>query len=157
MITIYEGPDGTGKTTAAFQHVRYSDAQYIHNWCKPQNEVDTLSEIMKELILIESGKDIVMDRSYILSEYIYSKVLKRHSWLNDNTLFYFAEMLNRVGAKVILYLFKDIKHLKIKEEDKDLPFEELNSCYDLIITSFLAIDNIEVIYIDDREKTNENS
>lgn len=157
MTTIYEGVDGSGKTTDAFQQIRYSDEQYIHNWCKPKNEIDTNSEVMKEIMLIKSGFDIVMDRSYILSEYIYSKILRRKSYVTENTFFSFIRLLNAYDVKVKLYLAKDITLLKQKDEDKELPTEELNNYYKLIFTNWARLDNLEVIYIDDREQKDEDS
>ena len=154
MITIYEGVDGTGKTTQAFKEARSNpEAIVLHNWSKPKTIIDINSETSKELLLIENvSDDLIFDRSFIFSEYIYAKVLGRKTELTLDNLKVFVSLLNRKNAVVKLLYFTDINSLKAKAnaEDNKLPLEELNTAYIQLMLKELSINNLVLEEIDRR-------
>lgn len=146
MITIYEGVDGIGKTTAAIKQLEKNiGSHYIHNWASPSNTVDQNSEETKELLLVSSANDIIMDRSYIISEYVYSKVLGRESAVTDAKISSYINILNNFKVKVKLFLFSDMRALNVKPEDAHLPFDELNEMYAKVFEMHNC-ENLEIIW-----------
>lgn len=61
-LTIFEGPDGSGKTTAAMAFAVMTGAQYIHFG----PDVDTAEQYAREMLPVLFGKkDIVFDRCWM--------------------------------------------------------------------------------------------
>jgi thymidylate kinase len=74
-ITIFEGPDGGGKSTAAKDFAAATDADYIH--FPAVKKIQQLSRIYVEAALpaLKGERDVVFDRSW-LSETPYGKVFR---------------------------------------------------------------------------------
>jgi len=149
MSIIFEGVDGTGKTTTANDILKfYGDYFYIHNWSKPKNEIDISSEITKEFILLQSPTRLLFDRSFIISEYVYSNILGRKSIITFEHIQAFEVIVNQYKHAVQLFIFEDIKKLNFKKEDKNLPFAELNALYIKLFTEQIKINNFILNIID---------
>ena len=75
-LTIFEGPDGVGKTTLAKEYARRSGAEYIHLGAFPE-VTSGLARFYVEAITpaVRGGSDIVLDRSW-LSEKPYGEVFR---------------------------------------------------------------------------------
>lgn len=150
MSVIFEGVDGTGKTTKALKLKNDRPIfQYIHNWAKPKKEIDILSEITKEMILMSSPSHIILDRSYIISEFVYATVLKRPTYV---TLWHVKNLINIINKNhhvINLLCYTDITALKYKSEDIDLPHNALNSMYMDLFLNILSVDSLitEVINV----------
>lgn len=152
MSIIFEGPDGVGKTTKANSFISFNNEYvYIHNWAKPTNKIDQESEIAKELLLLSSGHKLVIDRSYILSEFVYANVLQRKSIVTLAYIKRIVEIINSNNHTVNLILFRNKENLIVKDEDKHLPFEQINSAYYKLFKS-LAFNKLIVEYVEDREE-----
>lgn len=151
MSIIFEGVDGTGKTTNARQFMIFNrHYAYIHNWTKPKNNIDILSETTKEILLLESPFDLLIDRSFIISEYIYAHILGRKTPITFDYIKEFVKLINRKKHTIKLFTFTNFDSLRIKEEDKDLPFEDLNKAYIELLNYQVKIDNLIVENIDER-------
>jgi thymidylate kinase len=72
-ITIYEGPDGGGKTTAAVAFARKSGALYVHNGPFIGEAYITHHYLNGMAPALMGLHDVVMDRCWI-SEFIYGVV-----------------------------------------------------------------------------------
>jgi thymidylate kinase len=103
-ITIFEGPDGGGKSTAARAHAAKTGARYIH--CGPFPGVKSIGRLYLEAMApaLEGYQAVVMDRCWI-SEGIYGLV---HRGGLDRLGVASRRMLERVAmrchAEVLLYL-----------------------------------------------------
>ncbi len=151
MSLIFEGVDGTGKTTNIQQFMLFNRYyMYVHNWSKPTNKIDVLSEVTKEILLLDSEHNIMFDRSFIVSEYIYAHVLKRETPITFDYIKEFVALINRRGHTIKLFYFNHFDSLRIKEEDKDLPFEALNKAYMDLFTSQVQVDKLILENIDER-------
>lgn len=151
MSIIFEGVDGTGKTTAAKSWCNfYSSYGYIHNFAKPSKPDDIRSEMFKEITLLMSPNDFVLDRSYIISEYIYATVLNRPTVITLEHLFNFTKLLNMYEHTVMLYTYLNLDNVHYKEEDAKLPFTALNAYYIEIVQHTLPIEKRIVTLIDNR-------
>lgn len=76
-VTIFEGPDGSGKSTAAQEYARLNAARYIHHG--PYKEVgDGLARMFLESMLpaLLGYQDVVLDRCW-LSEPIYGRAFRK--------------------------------------------------------------------------------
>lgn len=76
-VTIFEGPDGSGKSTAAQEYARLNAARYIHHG--PYKEVgDGLARMFFESMLpaLLGYQDVVLDRCW-LSEPIYGRAFRK--------------------------------------------------------------------------------
>jgi hypothetical protein len=149
MSVIFEGVDGIGKTTKALKLIGEEPMfRYIHNWAKPKTELNILSEITKELILLDSPIHLAIDRSYIISEFIYSTILNRPTSITIEHVKEFVDIVNKQEHIVNIMCYLNIDMLNIEPEDKDLPFEELNKMYMSLFTDKLTIDNLVIDVID---------
>jgi DNA polymerase III delta prime subunit len=75
-VFVFEGPDGTGKTTLAMALSRRIGATYIHHGSYPQAGDDLLAIYTVSMIpAVSMVVDVVMDRSW-LSEKIYGHVYR---------------------------------------------------------------------------------
>lgn len=74
-LTIYEGPDGSGKTTAAKSYAEATGALYIHHG--PYQGEELIHEHYVRSMLFAAGgqRDVVMDRCW-LSEPIYGAAFR---------------------------------------------------------------------------------
>lgn len=141
MSIIFEGVDGIGKTTNIRQFQLFNPGfMYIHHWAKATNKVDILSEATKEILLLESDYNILFDRSFIISEYIYTSILGRKTIIDFGYVKELVSLINRKGHTVKLFCFKNKNVLTIKDEDKNLPFEKLNNAYRSLF-SILKLNN----------------
>lgn len=100
-LTIFEGPDGAGKTTAAEAYAaqvrRRRGAEVLVVHCGPLLEHDSISLVCHYLDLIKPAfldkQEIVMDRSW-LSEPIYGPIKRDGSRLTKQLV----DFLNEVGS-----------------------------------------------------------
>lgn len=105
LITIFEGPDGSGKSTAAKNYALRTNAHYVH--MGPLKHVTTgLSRLYVEAMLpaLLGYQSVVMDRCW-LSEPIYGQAFRGGA---DRQQFEDRKMLERLamrcGAVVVLCL-----------------------------------------------------
>jgi hypothetical protein len=152
MSIIFEGVDGTGKTTRAkeFPRIYTGHYDYIHNHDKTRKPVDIESEVTKEMLLMTYCDKILFDRSYIISEYIYSKVLRRETPVTLDYVKALIELINLRSHTVNLFVFKDRDKLILKDEDSKLPFIELNNAYLQLFDIDVKVERMAVVIIDDR-------
>ena len=75
-LTIFEGPDGGGKTTAAEKYAKETGAQYVHFGPLPHVK-DSLARVYVEAMMpaILGLQDVVFDRSW-LSEIPYGTAFR---------------------------------------------------------------------------------
>lgn len=141
MSLIFEGVDGTGKTTNTKQFMMFNqNYMYIHNWTKPKNNTDILSETTKEILLMDSPNNILFDRSFIISEYVYATVLGRETPITFEYVQDLVELINRRKHTLKLFYFDDSSALHIKPEDSSLPFNLLNEMYLEIFTNKVRVE-----------------
>ncbi len=158
MSVIFEGVDGVGKTTEAKGFLAISPGHYyVHNWAKPTKDVDIISEVTKELLLLQSPEKIIFDRSFIISEYVYSHVLGRKSPVTMDVIVILKNIINLYDHTLKLFTYSDITDLRYKEHDKHLPFDELNNAYTELIINQLDIKNLLLENISKREVIYENN
>ena len=76
-ITIFEGPDGSGKTTLAKRYAERMGACYRHHGPCPQITEEHLLKIYVEMMLpaLLGYQDVVLDRAW-LSEQVYGLVIR---------------------------------------------------------------------------------
>lgn len=151
MSVIFEGVDGVGKTTKALRLLHKEPRfRYIHNWAKPRTEINMLSEVTKELILLTSPIHIILDRSYIISEFVYSTILNRTTSITFEHVKELIDVINKQGHIINLMYYINIDALKFKSEDIDLPFNSLNEMYISLLTNELSINHLIITIIDNR-------
>ena len=151
MSIIFEGVDGVGKTTNIQEFIVLNKYfLYIHNWAKPKNKTDILSEVTKEILLLDSNHHILFDRSFIISEYVYAHIMQRETPVTLQYVQELIDLINRKNHILKLFYFKNFESLRIKEEDKDLPFEKLNDLYLNLFTNQVKIQNLMLENIDER-------
>jgi hypothetical protein len=151
MSIIFEGVDGTGKTTNIKQFMMFNrNYKYVHNWTKPKNKTDILSEATKEILLLNDSFNVLLDRSFIISEYIYSTVLDRETPITFEYVQKLVELMNRKDHTLKLFYFYDIESLVIKSEDIDLPFNKLNDLYLETFTNRVRLTKLLLENIDER-------
>ena len=143
MSVIFEGVDGVGKTTKALNLMNKEPIfRYIHNWAKPKKEVDILSEVTKEMILLTSPIKMVLDRSYIISEFVYATVLGRQTYVTIEHVKALVHVINEHHHIVNLLCYTDHSALKCDPIDMNLPHDILNSFYMDLFLNILGVDNL---------------
>jgi len=76
-LTIFEGPDGSGKTTAAKTYAGHCDARYVHLGTLSGVTENALGRIYLESMLpaLLGYQDVVLDRSW-MSEWVYGASMR---------------------------------------------------------------------------------
>jgi len=157
MSAIIEGVDGTGKTTFAKNWLLLNpDYFYVHNYTKPKREDDFISEASKEMLILRNH-DVVMDRSFIISEYVYSTVLERDTYIDSDRLLSYIYYVNMQKHTLVLCTYRDIKNVVLKEEDKWLPIKELSALYTYLFIESKLINLTDIRYIEDQINTEEQN
>jgi len=101
-VTIFEGPDGSGKTTAATKYAEETDAKLVH--CGPFQGLTSkgLPRMYLEAMLpaLLGYQDVVMDRCW-LSEPIYGRVFRGADRLGAATRRLIERVAMRCDARVV--------------------------------------------------------
>lgn len=151
MSLIVEGVDGTGKTTFSGEWlVLNNEYIYMHNYVKPDNERDRMSECAKELLITKFVMvPYIMDRSFIISEYVYATVLGRKTNVTLDSIKLLIDTLNDNKDTLVLCTYHDYNSLIIKPEDKWLPHDELNRLYMQLFTKEFKVHRLMLRYIEE--------
>ena len=159
-ITIFEGPDGAGKTTVARAYVELTGARYVHFDAMPRINKG-LGRIYVEAMLpaLLGYQDVVMDRSW-LSEAPYAAIFRDG---NVRTSLASRRMLERLalrcGAVVVqcyppweavLASYRARRHLEMLESE-----EQLRHVYELYATRTTGLATVTYDYTTaDKDLTN---
>lgn len=129
-LTIFEGPDGSGKTTAAKAFAEQTGARYVHFSALPRVS-DSLGRIYVEAMLpaLLGYQDVVFDRSW-LSEVPYGTAFREgYDRLGDASRRMLERLAFRCGAVVVRCdpgwasvkaSFLARKHLEMLDNDNQL-------------------------------------
>ena len=146
-LTIFEGPDGGGKTTLAKQYANATGAKYVHFPSLP-NVHTGLGRMYVEAMLpaLEGYQDVVFDRSW-LSERIYGYAFREGSdRLGIASIRMLERLAMRCGAIVInclppyqtvLETFLARKHLEMLDDDYQL--KEVHDSYEKMESSLCML------------------
>ena len=156
MILILEGPDGTGKTTFANKLIEFYKSNsvrhiYIHNKHIPTSYDDAMVEADAELTLLKkavaSEEVLIMDRSFILSEYVYSQVLEREIYISESMV---DALINLCMANNIIMHYFSFLHKPYCEDssDKFLPHKDLRKAYENLFNRFSRHMYVHTSFID---------
>lgn len=157
-LTIFEGPDGGGKTTLAMKYAKANGAKYVHFPSLP-NVHTSLGRMYVEAMLpaLEGYQDVVFDRSW-LSERIYGYAFREGAdRLGIASIRMLERLAMRCGAIVInclppyetvLETFKDRKHLEMLDDDYQL--KEVHATYGDLDSSLCTLYHDRTInHVDD--------
>lgn len=124
MSIIIEGPDGSGKSTLARRLLDANKGYYLVNMSGKTYSYDVAEERGKWFQAMLGAKNIIFDRSFIISEYIYGNLYDRGSFISfDHIKLYFKKLMSE---KVHLYYCRSLfKH--IEDPDKDQIMEKLGT------------------------------
>ena len=130
QVTIFEGPDGSGKTTAAQNYAERTNARYVHFPALPQVRHGLARMYVEAMLPALLGyQDVVLDRCW-LSETPYGEAFREGA---DRLTMADRRMLERLayrcGAVVVLCMprwltvkenFMKRKHLEMLKNDQQL-------------------------------------
>jgi thymidylate kinase len=102
-ITIFEGPDGSGKTTAAKEWAERTGARYVHLSAYPNVSSSLMSMYVEAILPALLGyQDVVLDRSWY-SERPYGKIYRGGLYrVTDHQISVLDRLALRCGAVIIL-------------------------------------------------------
>lgn len=129
QVTIFEGPDGCGKTTLAREYAEETGAEYFHFGPFPGE--DNIAHYYADALrrAAKGGRDIVLDRSWI-SERIYGPVLRGYDRIGPYRQRSLERLAASCGCRVVLPV---VSVATIKEsfgEKAELPkYEHLDRLY----------------------------
>lgn len=130
-LTIFEGPDGSGKTTAAKTYAESIGALYVHFPAYPEITDNELSRVYLRAMepLVVEQRDVVFDRSW-LSERPYGSVFRnglyRLSETAQDTLEDIAKVFDTVvvlcdpGLEVCLSNYRSRKNIEMLDNEDQL-------------------------------------
>ncbi len=152
MKYILEGPDGTGKTFFA-NHTLRSSTYHCSN-TPPKNLRELYIGIVDDFCFLDNNSlsDSVLDRSFIVSQYIYTTVLKQKKWITKEFAVEYLEMCNDQGIQIRFSLYDnpyEAPKQTLKNEDKKLPIIDLNFLYQDLFNSVSCLFNVSLVFIED--------
>lgn len=130
-LTIFEGPDGSGKTTAAKTYAESVCAIYVHFPAYPEITDNELARVYLRAMesLVVEQRDVVFDRSW-LSERPYGSVFRNGLYrLGENTqgtlediakVFDTVVILCDPGLEVCLNNYRTRKNLEMLDNEDQL-------------------------------------
>ena len=112
MKFIFEGPDGSGKTTLIDELVKSFPNFQVIKETGAFNKESYINSIYKTFKEMKSDQDIFFDRSYyILTEMVYGKVLRNFSMVESQDFENLIQIIKDQKIKVI-YCRGDLNHLE---------------------------------------------
>ena len=152
MKYILEGPDGTGKTYYAKHTLK--DASYSCENKPPKTLRDIYIGLVNDFAFVDSGEyaHSVKDRSFIISEYIYSRALKRTVYLAEGFVLDFINECNDKGIEVIFFLYLSplaTSKRTLNTADQNLPIEKINDLYYELYKKVGCLFNVDFLCIED--------
>lgn len=129
-LTIFEGPDGSGKSTAARQFAAYTGARYVHFAAMPRVTAGLARMYVEAMLPALLGyQDVVFDRSW-LSENPYGVAFREgQDRLGDGTRRMLERLALRCGAVMVrcnpgwdavLKSYLSRKHIEMLDNDGQL-------------------------------------
>ncbi len=152
MKHILEGPDGTGKTYFAEHTLKGS--KYFCSDTPPKNLRELYVGIVDDICFLDNNAyaNSVLDRSFIVSQYVYTTAMKRRPWITKEFAVDYLEMCSAKDIQIRFSIyddpFKTPKQL-LKDEDKALPIPLLNSLYYAFFKSVSCLFNVSLVFIED--------
>jgi len=139
---IIEGPDGCGKTTLCEKVLKNNKNDMIlhHSEQKPLSKKMFESQVEYEFSLLANNKNIIMDRSFIISEFIYSRALNRVTYCYDKHIHNLCNIISKYNVDLIFCLAE--KPI-LKDEDFSLPINVIIEEYKNLI-AYLKLKNIKL-------------
>lgn len=151
-LTIFEGPDGSGKSTAAREYAEQSGAKYVHFPALPRVNRNLARMYVEAMLPAVLGyQDVVFDRSW-LSEMPYGLAFREGF---DRMTYATRRMLERLamrcgavvimcdpGWKVVRDNFMARKHLEMLDNDT-----QLKTVYDLYAKQQTSLPIIKHSYL----------
>lgn len=140
MIILIEGPDGAGKSTLAKALADHFKAPLHHSGRPLTGQM--LRDNMQHIIELSSHHDIlIVDRAPWVSEFIYSKAMKRYQMLSNEELISYHQV-----PQVVVYCTADEYNITVGKEHKPQEYmdrlyeshERIVNEYDLFFKSSLS-------------------
>lgn len=151
MKVILEGPDGAGKSFFARHNLPGFACR--STTLVPKDYRDSVRGMVGDVSFLgKSGRgDLALDRSFIISEYVYSSVLGRRKYVTKDFLLSFLGECRKKGVKIMIFLYRDFERTRgstLKKKDRSLPIKRLNEFYR---DTFLGLGhpNISIRYAED--------
>lgn len=126
MITVFEGPDATGKTTLALRMAMRFNGMYFHADFDEQLK-DSIQSYHESILCnahqnMALGLDVALDRHWP-SEYAYSKVMRPDMWNQHMRINWFQKMYEACQRFKVFYVFcfdlaAPQRHLDSNKSDK---------------------------------------
>lgn len=150
MSIILEGANATGKTSFAFSWMTLNPGFiYISNETPIILNKNSylMSESTKEILLSESRYSLLIDRSFIISEYVYSSVLGRDSCITLETVLSYIDGLNRKEHCISFFTPRHPENY-FKKIETDLPLDKINIKYKELFSQVSKFDRFDIKYVD---------
>lgn len=150
MSIILEGANTTGKTSFALNWILLNPGYiYISNDAPVSQSSNNyvMSESTKEILLSESQYPLLIDRSFLISEYVYSSVLRRKSCITFETVMDYIDRLNQQEHCISFFTHKNPEDY-FRSIDTDLPLIELDAKYKELFKKIPKFDRFDIRYID---------
>jgi len=127
---IFEGPDGCGKSTACLDIIKTNNHVswlYLPAFKKPCDISEFNSLVRKELAELKViGTNLLKDRSFIISEYVYSRVFKRRIYCKKKHIKKLCKIIKQQNIS-LTFCFAEKPILKV--EDAHMPNKRLSKAY----------------------------
>ena len=162
MIYIVEGPDGTGKSTVVERLVKKNPtAKVIHSNLVPKNLNEFIRGLTDDMLIFSLSKTygaLIMDRSFIVSEYMYSHLyVNRKEYCTVYLVLEYIKMLSALETEFIITLYKDPWKTPLKTLDTTdaantellYSMSKLNTMYSSVFTA-AKLKNISFEYIENK-------
>ena len=151
MSVIFTGIEETGRRIEA-NHWKILNPSYlyIHDWVKPHQIDDVMSEALKEIIVMNSWSKIIFDGSFIISSYVWSQAFGTPPIINLGYVLELVDLINRKGHTVKLYCYDSHTDLPIGNAEGIELFDKLNDVYIDVVKNKCSIEKLIVENISDR-------
>lgn len=121
-MIIIEGPDGSGKTTLAKMICSAFNYKYIHSPGKTN-----IKEIANDRCWWYNqflGDKVVLDRCYIISEYIHGAILRETSLISHEQVLEFMDRFNAFRNSLFILCNQQLKHKRNGNIEDEIKAEQ---------------------------------
>lgn len=148
---VFEGPDGSGKTSFAEAFAKARGFSIMHMGGPPQTELELLDRVRQQINA--ARHPIVFDRTPLLSEMVYGKALRGkpaidQQWMRNLHLFDLLVYCRPSDSTILLHHHETKPHKPTKHVE-EVRMELKNICffYDQLIHQILEEEIIPVVIL----------
>jgi thymidylate kinase len=138
QLTIFEGPDCSGKSTNAQKYIHEFGGVYVH--CGSEAADDPLLYFVGKLKPLFDGQDVVLDRSW-LSDIIYGTHVRGWTKMTQEMMEFFEDTFYMFQPVTFMHIGNKHDMLRLWESRKREEYVQSRDTFECVIEAYRTTKN----------------